>query len=517
MGIPLLLGLYSAFDLFGLVGGLGFVVVLSLIVSVAWMVHLARTFAPEIGAFLRSLEVGISAGLAAQPSLAPIRRRLAPVGRFIGRRLATSTPRGLFLTVGVIVTTLLALAFGSLTTQVLHHGAITQVDMRVASLSDALHDAVAPCAFDFSRVLGGATIRIPSGVLIFVILWVRRPALRPFIGLAAVLILGPLLSDVVRIIVRRPRPWVGALALPGSYSFPSGHATAAAAAFGYLAYLGIRVARTLRGQVAIALVAATLTIGVAYSRVVLGFHWTSDVVAGTVLGLAVAAAAATWVGLGDRRPRDPHRSASAWRWTAVALAVGLVTLTFGRSVRDPQHAPALQPLPVTRLTEATVGPATIARLPLRSETVTGRAMEPATLVFVGSRAQVEAVFAAAGWSEADPVNIHTVLRLYSAGINHTADPTAPVTPAFLAGRPQDMAFELAVDAGSVSKRHHTRVWASGFTLSDGTPIWVATASLDDRVEIKFPVLLPNHHIAPAIDLERDFIAQELGRDRAREG
>jgi hypothetical protein len=157
----------------------------------------------------------------------------------------------------------------------------------------------------------------------------------------------------------------------------------------------------------------------------------------------------------------------------------------------------------------TVGPATLARLPLRSETVTGRAMEPATLVFVGSRTQIEATFSAAGWSEAAPVNIHTVLRLYSAGIHHTADPTAPVTPAFLAGRPQDMAFELAVDADSVSKRHHTRVWASGYALSDGTPIWVATASLDDRVEIRFPVLLPNHHIAPAIDLERDYIARSL--------
>ena len=84
-----------------------------------------------------------------------------------------------------------------------------------------------------------------------------------------------------------------------------------------------------------------------------------------------------------------------------------------------------------------------------------------------------------------------------------------MTPAFLAGRPQDLAFELAVHAGSVSERHHTRIWASGFALSDGTPIWVATASLDDRVEIKFPVILPNHHIAPAIDLERDYIARSL--------
>jgi hypothetical protein len=345
--------------------------------------------------------------------------------------------------------------------------------------------------------------------LVFGVLWFRRPGLRPFVGLVAVLILGPALSDLVRIIVRRPRPWVGALALGGSYSFPSGHAAGASAAFGYLAYLGIRATRTLRVQVGIALVAATLTIGVAYSRVVLGFHWTSDVVAGTVLGLAVATAAATWVGLATWPERGRHRSGSLLQGTAVALALGLVALTAVRAVRDPQHAPALRPRPVSRLAEATVGPATIAHLPLRSETVTGRAMEPATLVFVGTRTEVEAAFTSAGWSEAAPVNIHTVLHLYSAGIHHTADPTAPVTPAFLAGRPQDMAFELAIDAGSVSTRHHTRVWASGFALSDGTPIWVATASLDDRVEIKFPVPIPNHHIAPAIDLERDFIARSL--------
>ena len=156
-----------------------------------------------------------------------------------------------------------------------------------------------------------------------------------------------------------------------------------------------------------------------------------------------------------------------------------------------------------------VGPATIVRLPLRSETLTGREMGPVSLIFVGTREQVDSAFAAAGWSEADPVNIHTILRLYSAGLHHQAYPSAPVTPAFLAGRPQDLAFELAVDAGSVSKRHHTRIWASGFALADGTPIWVGTASLDDRVEIKFPSILPNHHIAPAIDRERDFILSSL--------
>jgi hypothetical protein len=136
-------------------------------------------------------------------------------------------------------------------------------------------------------------------------------------------------------------------------------------------------------------------------------------------------------------------------------------------------------------------------------------MEPVSLIFAGGRSQIIDAFLAAGWSVADPVNLHTMLHLYSAGLRHQPYPTAPVTPAFLMDRPEDLAFEKAVVAGSVDKRHHTRVWFSGYTLADGTPLWLATASLDDKVEIKLTTVVPNHHIAPDIDTERDLIAHEL--------
>ena len=45
-----------------------------------------------------------------------------------------------------------------------------------------------------------------------------------------------------------------------------------------------------------------------------------------------------------------------------------------------------------------------------------------------------------------------------------------------------------------------------FLAAHGTEM---TASFDDRAEITFPLPVPNHHIDPAIDLERDFIAQSL--------
>lgn len=509
LGIPLFLGLFAAFDLFGLTGALGFLLVFGLIMLIAWLVHLLRTFGPEMATFVRATGSTIAGALRAQPSFAGLAARLARFGRFVRRRCDPSTPRGLFLTAGTVVAVGLMWGFGSLLSQVVGHGPITQVDIRVASLSDSLHGGGAVSASTFFTSISGAAVRIPLSILVFGVLWLRRPALRPLIGLVAVLVLAPFLSDLFRVLVRRPRPAVGATALPGSYSFPSGHAAAAAGAFGYLGYLAVRAMRRLSLQVAVSLIAASLIVGVAYSRVVLGFHWTSDVLAGTVLGLAVAAGAATWVDASAWRQVDRDRRSARWPAVAAALAFVLVGLVLARSIADPSHAPPLTPLAVTRLPESMVDATTIARLPLRSETLTGRPMEPVSLIFVGTHDQVVGAFEAAGWQEADPVNIHTILRLYGAGLHHRAYPAAPVTPAFLAGRPQDLAFERAVDVGSVSKRHHTRIWASGFSLADGTPIWVATASLDDRVEIKFPSLLPNHHIAPAIDLERDFIASDM--------
>ena len=71
--------------------------------------------------------------------------------------------------------------------------------------------------------------------------------------------------------------------MPGSTSFPSGHA-ASAFAFAYA------VGRHLPGlAVPIRLLAA----GVAYSRVHVGVHYPGDVVIGSVLGAGTAAMTAT--------------------------------------------------------------------------------------------------------------------------------------------------------------------------------------------------------------------------------
>ncbi|PPG41488.1 phosphatase PAP2 family protein [Pseudoclavibacter sp. RFBA6] len=71
-----------------------------------------------------------------------------------------------------------------------------------------------------------------------------------------------------------------------SASFPSGHTLNAVAVIGVIAYLLILRRQTRRARVLIALGAALFAITVGLSRVYLGHHWFTDVLAGWVLGAA---------------------------------------------------------------------------------------------------------------------------------------------------------------------------------------------------------------------------------------
>lgn len=108
---------------------------------------------------------------------------------------------------------------------------------------------------------------------------------------AALLTIAPLLALatflVVKRIVQRPRP-EGALLLGElAFSFPSGHATTAAAVLGSLAWVvGRERLLPLRLTLPLAVVLALL---IGASRVVLDVHWATDVLAGWGAGLAVAA------------------------------------------------------------------------------------------------------------------------------------------------------------------------------------------------------------------------------------
>jgi undecaprenyl-diphosphatase len=101
---------------------------------------------------------------------------------------------------------------------------------------------------------------------------------------------GLILNLILKMGFDRPRP---AIFVPEvravSSSFPSGHAMSAAIVYGTVAYLAARLHKRRWARVLIMLIALIVILLICISRLYLGVHYPSDVVAGVSIGLAWAA------------------------------------------------------------------------------------------------------------------------------------------------------------------------------------------------------------------------------------
>ena len=159
---------------------------------------------------------------------------------------------------------------------------------------------------------------------------------------------------------------------------------------------------------------------------------------------------------------------------------------------------------LSRLDESTVQ-----KLPLYSETLSGKTMEPISAIYVGSEQQILQLYLSHGWYRADPSTLSNTLRALSVGFQGHQYLQAPVTPSYLDAKPEDLAFQKPTETNTLRQRHHTRLWQTDFKLASGEEIWVATASYDEGIEFAGAAKLPTHHIDPNIDAERSYIIRSL--------
>ncbi|WP_238368818.1 phosphatase PAP2 family protein [Mesobacterium pallidum] len=136
--------------------------------------------------------------------------------------------------------------------------------------------------------LGGVTILtlISASVLIFLVLRGRH-ASALFLGVA--IIGGMLLSNLAKLGFARPRPDLVPHGVDvATASFPSGHSMMATVTYLTLAVMLARTDERLRIRAFFVIMAGVLAVLVGTSRVYLGVHWPSDVLAGWTLGAAWA-------------------------------------------------------------------------------------------------------------------------------------------------------------------------------------------------------------------------------------
>jgi undecaprenyl-diphosphatase len=192
---------------------------------------------------------------------------------------------GLALTLAVTALVVLTAAAGILLVMVRTRTGVARYDLAFAEWGADHATPGSTAVLRRLSLLGGTAGVLTVGVVVGVLEYRRLPkrALPALLGLTVV---GQFaVVNIIKAIVERARPDIKQLTGFASSSFPSGHATSAAATFAVVALLAGR-RRSRRARAAIAGGAVTVATTVAGTRVLLGVHWLTDVLAGLAIGWA---------------------------------------------------------------------------------------------------------------------------------------------------------------------------------------------------------------------------------------
>jgi undecaprenyl-diphosphatase len=214
--------------------------------------------------------------------------RSARVTRIVStaqQRFKNYLPVVAILVAGALFTAWAGDAFIDLAEKV--HGnnvALQKLDTSIHDWAVRERSASATTFFTMMTIIGGPLGLAILLTIVAIILAIRR-RWSWLIYLAVTAGGGALLNLELKRYFARARPVAAEmLRRANGYSFPSGHAMGSAVAFGALAYLAFRAIRSWPAKAAVMAFLYTLVVCVALSRVYLGVHWISDVLAGVTVG-----------------------------------------------------------------------------------------------------------------------------------------------------------------------------------------------------------------------------------------
>lgn len=212
----------------------------------------------------------------------------------------------------------LLLGFVSILLNVLFDPQLSAADSAISHFVQSLRSTTADGVMVFVTMMGDS--RVLTVLSLALIAWILlhrhwKIAASVTLAIASSTVFVPLMKTLVH----RARPtslYTGA----ESFSFPSGHATHSAVIFGIIAVL-LAHNLTMRVRLSVYFAALALIGSVALSRVYVGAHWPSDVLAGVMFGLSIVAALAFFLRNRTLHLQSPLMSAILCFVFLAALAV----------------------------------------------------------------------------------------------------------------------------------------------------------------------------------------------------
>jgi len=360
-----------------------------------------------------------------------------------------------------------------ISTQVLNGQLLGGLDTYLFQTLQQLRTPWADSAMVFISGLGAQRVLLPllAGSVAW-LLW-RHRTKAALHWLAAYLCAG-LLTWILKVTTRIERP----IASLDGYAFPSAHTGMSVVTYGFLALLIARELPLSRRWLPY-LSAGLLITPIALSRLYLGAHWLSDVLAGLSLGIF-------WVALiGIAYDRHPALRMPVIRLLLVAGTLLLLAGSWNARLHHTQdlalYASRVQTSPITRADWLEGG---WESLPAYRNDLEGRQHQPMNFQWGGSLDTLRAVLAKRGWRRAAAIDPISAMNWLAP--EPVIDDT-PVLPEVHDGRHQALLM-IAPRAVGDELLTVVRLWPSRRQLADSDePVWLGKAALL-YVEDGFPLL-----------------------------
>ena len=180
----------------------------------------------------------------------------------------------------ILIVVLCLMLFSIICYQILNYDSLA-IDKNVYSFiaDNIMNDGLTPILKVITE-LGGVAFTIIAGVLIFILC----KKIRWFVTFDLVGV--TLINQLLKHIIRRPRPNILRLVEESGYSFPSGHSMVSMAFYGIIIYLVyMNFSNKYLKWLLISLL-SLLILSIGFSRIYVGVHYFTDVAGGFLLGLA---------------------------------------------------------------------------------------------------------------------------------------------------------------------------------------------------------------------------------------
>jgi hypothetical protein len=155
-----------------------------------------------------------------------------------------------------------------------------------------------------------------------------------------------------------------------------------------------------------------------------------------------------------------------------------------------------------------ITPTLLSKIPRRISDHVGNPGDMVNIFIIGSQAELEKVFSAAGWVHVDSTVQNTVMNALVDSFEKKDYLTMPMSILYLFDRPQDYGFAHAEPVRVAMSRNHLRAWKSPY-LVDGRTLWCIAATHDIGFERDQRNNGLTHKIDPSIDGEREYVNDTL--------